>query len=143
MERALGSTWRKSCRSFQVLPGARGDAPEQNDGGNRRLETLPSIPKRIELRCGREGTSRDRASFSVLTAKQAVVIHFRMTDLIAFRPKRPKRELQERFGNVSEKLNELIERELAGHSPSDWRGILKRARPKLEADDYNRCLTPE
>ena len=36
-----------------------------------------------------------------------------MRETITFRPRRPKRQLQEAFGNVSEKLNELVERELS------------------------------
>ena len=33
-----------------------------------------------------------------------------MRETITLRPRRPKRQLQEAFGNVSEKLNELVER---------------------------------
>ena len=36
-----------------------------------------------------------------------------MREIITFRPKRPKRQLYAAFGNVSKKLNELVERELS------------------------------
>lgn len=66
-----------------------------------------------------------------------------MTELISFRPSRPKRELQQAFGNVSRKINELIERELGQTRRSDWREILKRPRPKVADKDYAKCLRPE
>ena len=54
-----------------------------------------------------------------------------------------KRELQQAFGNVSRKLNELIERELAKAQPADWRDVLKRKRPLVSDEDYAKCLRPE
>jgi hypothetical protein len=66
-----------------------------------------------------------------------------MTDLVSFRPKRPKQELQRAFGNVSRKLNELIERELSTSRPVDWRDVLKRERPLISDKEYEKCLQPE
>lgn len=66
-----------------------------------------------------------------------------MTDLVSFRPKRSKRELQRAFGNVSRKLNELIERELANSAPADWRDVLGRERLVISDKDYDKCLRPE
>lgn len=66
----------------------------------------------------------------------------RMANVITFRSRRRKRELRAAWGNVSGKLNELIERELH-RAPGDWRDILKRARPKVSATDFQRCLAPE
>jgi len=66
-----------------------------------------------------------------------------MTELVSFRPNRPKRELQHAFGNVSRKLNELIERELAKPGPADWRDVLKRNRPIVTDEAYTTCLRPE
>jgi len=66
-----------------------------------------------------------------------------MTELVSFRPIRPKRELQQAFGNVSRKLNQLIERELAKPGPADWREVLKRERPRVSDEDYVKCLRPE
>jgi len=66
-----------------------------------------------------------------------------MTDLVSFRPKRPKRELQRAFGNVSRKLNELIERELSTSKPVDWRDVLARERPPISDEEYEKCLRPE
>jgi hypothetical protein len=66
-----------------------------------------------------------------------------MTELISFRPSRPKRELQEAFGNVSRKLNELIERELTRGDPADWRDVLKRERLIVSDEAYAKCLRPE
>jgi hypothetical protein len=66
-----------------------------------------------------------------------------MTELISFRPIRSKRELQQAFGNVSRKVNELIERELAKPEPADWRDVLKRKRPVVSDQDYDKCLRPE
>ena len=67
----------------------------------------------------------------------------RMTELVSFRPSRPKRELRQAFGNVSRKVNELIERELARPGPADWRDVLKRKRPIVANRDYAKCLRPE
>jgi hypothetical protein len=66
-----------------------------------------------------------------------------MTELVSFRPSRPKRELRQAFGNVSRKVNELIERELARPGPADWRDVLKRQRPVVPDKDYAKCLRPE
>jgi len=66
-----------------------------------------------------------------------------MTELVSFRPTRPKRELQHAFGNVSRKLNQLIERELGKPGTADWREVLKRERPPVSDEDYVRCLRPE
>ena len=66
-----------------------------------------------------------------------------MTNLVSFRPNRPKRELRQAFGNVSRKINELIERELAKAGPADWRDVLKRKRPIVTEEAYARCLRPE
>jgi hypothetical protein len=66
-----------------------------------------------------------------------------MSDLISFRSSRPKRELQAAFGNVSRKLNELIERELTKAGPVDWRDVLQRDRPIVSDEDYVKCLRPE
>lgn len=66
-----------------------------------------------------------------------------MTDLVSFRPKRPKRELQRAFGNVSRKLNELIERELSKSGAVDWRDVLARERPIVSDKEYDKCLCPE
>lgn len=78
-----------------------------------------------------------------LTMTQALSYGLCMTNVITFRPKRPKRELQQAFGNVSEKLNALIERELAEQGPLDWRMVLQRPRPRVTEKDYAPCLTPE
>jgi hypothetical protein len=66
-----------------------------------------------------------------------------MTEIITFRPKREKRALQLAFGNLSEKLNELIERELARDDAGDWRVVLDRPRPAVSEDSYAQCLKPE
>jgi hypothetical protein len=66
-----------------------------------------------------------------------------MTDIITFRPRRQKRELQETFGNLSEKLNDLIERELQSQPRGDWRTILQRDRPAIADAEYEACLQPE
>jgi hypothetical protein len=66
-----------------------------------------------------------------------------MTELVSFRPNRAKRELRQAFGNVSRKLNELIERELARPGPADWRDVLKRTRPIVPDAAYTKCLRPQ
>jgi hypothetical protein len=66
-----------------------------------------------------------------------------MTELVSFRPNRPKHGFKQAFGNVSRKINELIERELAKPSHPDWRDMLKRKRPVLPDEDYTQCLRPE
>ncbi len=69
--------------------------------------------------------------------------HFGMRETITFRPKRPKRQLQDAFGNLSQKLNELVERELGQGPPRDWREVLKRPAPAATARAYELCLRPE
>ena len=66
-----------------------------------------------------------------------------MRETITFRPRRSKRQLQEAFGNVSEKLNELVERELSLAPPPDWREVLKRPAPVADPKAYELCLRPE
>ena len=66
-----------------------------------------------------------------------------MREVITFRPKRPKNQLQAAFGNVSKKLNELIERELSLTPPADWREVLKRPAPIADQKAYELCLRPE
>lgn len=66
-----------------------------------------------------------------------------MRETITFRPKRTKKQLQEAFGNVSEKLNELVERELSQRQPPDWREVLKRPAPEADPKAYELCLKPE
>jgi hypothetical protein len=46
-------------------------------------------------------------------------------------------------GNLSEKLKELLERELALTPPPDWRDVLKRPAPAANPRAYERCLKPE
>jgi hypothetical protein len=66
-----------------------------------------------------------------------------MRETITFRPKRPKSQLQAAFGNLSEKLNELLERELALAPPPDWRELLNRPAPVASQKAYELCLKPE
>lgn len=66
-----------------------------------------------------------------------------MPNSITFRPRRRKRELKAAWGNVTAKLNELIERELSGQQPRDWREVLERAAPKVTDQAYAQCLKPE
>jgi hypothetical protein len=67
-----------------------------------------------------------------------------MAENVTFRPKRPKAELRRAFGNVSSKINELIDRELtAGSQPLDWRDVLRTRRPQISNEQWERCLTPE
>jgi len=66
-----------------------------------------------------------------------------MRETITFRPRRPKKQLQAAFGNVSEKLNELVERELSLAPPPDWRHVLKRVAPPASRKAYELCLRPE
>ena len=66
-----------------------------------------------------------------------------MRETITFRPKRPRIQLKAAFGNVSEKLNELIERELSLAPPPDWRDVLKRPAPLASQKAYELCLRPE
>ena len=63
--------------------------------------------------------SRPRASLALDRASLGLTV-FGVRETITFRPKRPKSQLQAAFGNVSEKLNELVERELALAPPPDW-----------------------
>ncbi len=66
-----------------------------------------------------------------------------MRETITFRPKRSKAQLRAAFGNVSEKLNELVERELSLSQPPDWRSVLKRPAPTAGRKAYELCLRPE
>jgi hypothetical protein len=66
-----------------------------------------------------------------------------MRETITFRPRRTKRQLQEAFGNVSEKLNELVEREFSQAPAPDWREVLKRPAPAIDPKAYEQCLRPE
>ena len=66
-----------------------------------------------------------------------------MRETITFRPRRSKRQLQQAFGNVGEKLNELVERELSPAPPPDWREVLKRPAPAADPKAYEQCLRPE
>jgi hypothetical protein len=66
-----------------------------------------------------------------------------MTELVSFRTNRSKSELRQAFGNVSRKLNELIERELGEATPAHWDDVLKRSRPTISDEDYDKCLRPE
>jgi len=54
-----------------------------------------------------------------------------------------RHSLHKSFGNVSEKLNELVERELSHSPPPDWRGVLKRPAPAADPKAYDLCLRPE
>jgi hypothetical protein len=87
----------------------------------------------------------DLAQFDPHCLTQAADVLYKscMTELVSFRPCRPKRELKQAFGNVSRKLNELIEREMAGNRPADWRDVLKRDRPFVSDEEYGKCLRPE
>jgi len=66
-----------------------------------------------------------------------------MRDIITFRPKRPKSQLRAVFGNFSEKLNQLVERELSLAPPPDWREVLKRPAPVASRKAYELCLRAE
>jgi hypothetical protein len=66
-----------------------------------------------------------------------------MRETITFRPRRSKRQLQEASGSQSEKLNELVERELSLAPPPDWRKELKRPAPAADPKAYELCLSPE
>lgn len=66
-----------------------------------------------------------------------------MTELVSFRPNRSKRELRQAFGNLSRKLNELIERELGKAAPARWHDVLGRDCPIVSDEDYDKCLRPE
>jgi hypothetical protein len=66
------------------------------------------------------------------------------TEVITFRSPHSKRELRRRFGNVSKGLNNLIQRELGGQQPRDWREILDRpAGPRVPDKIYDLCMRPE
>jgi hypothetical protein len=65
------------------------------------------------------------------------------TEVITFRSARSQRELGRKFGNVSRRLNELVEREFAGQPPRDWREILDRPAPPVDDRIYELCLKPE
>jgi len=65
------------------------------------------------------------------------------TEVITFRSRHSKRELQRRFGNVSRRLNDLIQKEIGAQPPRDWREILERPAPAVADDVYELCLKPE
>gem|GEM_PF-1017984 len=65
------------------------------------------------------------------------------TETISFRSVHSKRELRRRFGNVSQGLNNLIQREISGRPPRDWREILERPAPPVSDAVYDLCLRPE
>lgn len=69
--------------------------------------------------------------------------HFGMRETITFRPKRSKSQLRAVFGNVSEKLNQLVERELSSAPAPDWREVLRRPAPAAAPNAYQLCLRPE
>lgn len=69
--------------------------------------------------------------------------HFGMRETVTFRPKRPKKQLRAAFGNLSEKLNELVERELSRTPAPDWRDVLKRSAPAADPRAYELCLRAE
>ena len=105
----------------------------------RHRHTLPSTRALVKTEtCGQ---FQGHALSFDLTVK--VLYTLCMTDLVSFRAKRPKRELQRAFGNVSRKLNELIERELSNSGEADWRDVLTRERPAVSDEDYEKCLRPE
>ena len=66
-----------------------------------------------------------------------------MRETITFRPRRPKGQLQAAFGNISEKLNELVERELSLAPAPDWQVVLKRPAPPAPPKAYALCPRPE
>jgi hypothetical protein len=65
------------------------------------------------------------------------------TETISFRSTHSKRELRRRFGNVSQGLNNLIQREISGRPPRDWREILERSAPPVSDGVYALCFRPE
>ncbi|SRR6266404_1551483 len=89
------------------------------------------------------GLSAVLFDFVSIDAGGELLYNQRMTELVSFRPSRSKRELRQAFGNVSRKVNELIERELAKPGPADWRDVLQRKRPIVADKDYDKCLRPE
>ena len=69
---------------------------------------------------------------------------FCMAENVTFRPKRPKAELKRAFGNVSRKINELLEQALVAANPvSEWSDVLKSDRPRITDEQWERCLRPE
>ncbi len=75
----------------------------------------------------------------------ALYYFYRMTktEIISFRCVRSKRELKRKFGNVSRRLNALVEREFAGEPRGHWSEILERPAPKISRKDFARCMIPE
>lgn len=63
------------------------------------------------------------------------------SEIVSFRCSRSRRELKAKFGNVSRKLNELVEREFA-NSPRKrhWSEILDRPRPVVPDKVWKRIL---
>ena len=67
-----------------------------------------------------------------------------MAENMTFRPKRPKAELKRAFGNVSRKINELLDQALATENPvPKWSDALKSERPTITNEQWERCLRPE
>lgn len=67
-----------------------------------------------------------------------------MTEMVSFRSKISKRELEHRFGNVSEKINLLLRREMdAPAEPRRWSDALQPDNPTVSDKDYTRCLQSE
>lgn len=66
-----------------------------------------------------------------------------MAENVTFRPKRPKAELKRAFGNVSRKINELLDEALARAKAPEWSDVLKGERPRITDEQWERCLRPE
>lgn len=67
-----------------------------------------------------------------------------MAENVTFRPRRSKAELKRAFGNVSSKINALIEQALSQESQvPDWRDVLRTERPTISDEQWEQCLKPE
>ncbi len=66
-----------------------------------------------------------------------------MRETVTFSPKCSKSLSRAKFGNLSEKLNELVEHELSLGPPPDWREVLSRSAPPASREAYELCLRPE
>ncbi len=82
-----------------------------------------------------------RGVLRCLTPSLRLSYVLRMPENISFRLRRSKRELRAAFGNISKKINELIEREL--QPANDWRDVLKRPRPELPDEEFEQWIRPE
>lgn len=60
-------------------------------------------------------------------------------EIISFRSSRTKAELKQKFGNVSRRINELVEREFPDEPKRTWTEILDRPRPKISKKEFERC----